>query len=88
MALDDTSPEALAVQTERLRHLGEDGRLAMCIELSEMTTFLSREAIRESMPGAPEQQVILRWIELVYGRDLAARVAPFADRLGATEPRQ
>lgn len=86
MALDDTSPEALAVPTERLRQLGEDGRLAMAVELSEMTAFLSRQAIRESMPEASESQAILRWIELVYGRDLAARVAPFADRLGRTEP--
>lgn len=86
MHLDDTSPEARAVQTECLRRLGEDGRLAMCLELSEMTTFLSRAAIRETMPGATEQQVILRWIELVYGPDLAARVAPFAERLGRVGP--
>ena len=57
----------------------------MLEELSAMTTFVSRQAIRETMPHASEQQVILRWIELVYGRDLAERVAPFAGRLGRTE---
>jgi hypothetical protein len=82
VALDDTHPEARRVQIERLRALGPDGRLRMCEELSAMTTFLSREAIRRTMPGASEQQVILRWIELVYGKELARRVEPFADRLG------
>jgi hypothetical protein len=42
----------------------------------------SRAALRELMPGAPESAVILRWIELVYGRDLAERVRPLRDRLG------
>jgi hypothetical protein len=28
---------------------------------------------------------ILRWIELVYGKDLAGRVAPCVDRLGVRQ---
>ncbi len=41
----------------------------------------SREAIRRTMPGASESPVILKWIEVTYGKELAERVAPFADRL-------
>jgi hypothetical protein len=82
MALDDTHHEARDVQFERLRAMSIEQRIAMVDELSAMTTHLSREAIRASMPGAPEHLVVLRWIELVYGRELAARVAPLAHRLG------
>lgn len=63
-----------------------DQRIAMVDELSAMTTHLSRQAVRAAMPGATEQQVILRWIELVYGRQLAERVAPLQHRLGRTVP--
>lgn len=80
--LDDTHPEARRVQLERLRRMSSVEKFAMVEELTAMTTFVSREAIRATMPGASEQQVILRWIELVYGKALAAAVAPFAARLG------
>ena len=79
---DDTHPEAREVQLELLRRMSSVEKFAIVAQLTAMTTFVSREAIREAMPGASEQQVILRWIELVYGAELAARVAPFAERLG------
>ncbi|MBX3464065.1 MAG: hypothetical protein KF830_12905 [Planctomycetes bacterium] len=86
MAIDDTHPEVRRLQFERLRRLSIEQRLAMVGQLSAMTTHLSRQAIRMAMPGAPEHAVILRWIELVYGADLAARVAPLAHRLGREAP--
>jgi hypothetical protein len=82
MGLDDTHPEAHRVQLERLRAMSTEQRLAMVDELSAMTTWLSREAIREQRPTATEQQVILCWIERVYGSDLARRLQPLAHRLG------
>lgn len=82
MTVDDTHPDARRVQFERLRSMSIEQRFAMVEELTAMTTHLSRQAIRESMGDVPEHQVILRWIELVYGADLAARVAPYAERLG------
>ncbi len=80
--LDDTHPTARAVQFERLGRMSSVEKFAMVEQLTAMTTFVSREAIRATMPGASEQQVILRWIELVYGKQQAAAVAPVADRLG------
>lgn len=88
MPIDDTHPEARRVQFARLRSMTMGERIQMCDELSAMTTRLSRQAIRETMPNAPESAVILRWIELVYGKELAVRVAPFADRLGMESKRQ
>ena len=29
------------------------------------------------MPGASEREVLLRWVELYYGEDLAARVRAY-----------
>lgn len=82
MVIDDTHPDIRRRQFECLRRMTEAERCALAIDLSGTTTWVSREAIRTVMPGATEQQVILRWIELVYGRELAAHVAPLADRLG------
>jgi hypothetical protein len=82
MGLDDTHPDVRRAQFARLREMTETERLGMAAQLTCMTVHLSRQAIRETMPDASEQQVILRWIELTYGKDLARRVAPFAQLLG------
>ncbi len=87
VVIDDTHPEARRIQFDCLRRLTNGERLRMADELSAMTTFVSRQAIRDMLPAATEQQVILRWIEIVYGKDLAARVAPLAERLGRPGPR-
>lgn len=79
---DDTDPEARRVQAEILRAMPPERRAAQAIAMSIDTTRWSRAAVRELMPGATEGEVILRWIELVYGRDLAERVRPLQARLG------
>ena len=82
MVLDDTAPEIRRRQFERLRQMTEGERVAMAMELTRVATHLSRQAVRETMPGASEQDVLLRWIELTYGPELARGVAPFKERLG------
>jgi hypothetical protein len=47
----------------------------MCRSLSSTVVALSRRALRERMPGAPEGDVLLRWVALHYGEALAAGVA-------------
>jgi hypothetical protein len=79
---DDTDARARAVQFEILRAMPDERRAAMAIAMSEETTRWSRAALRELMPGASEGEVVLRWIEVVYGRELAERVRPLRDRLG------
>jgi hypothetical protein len=70
------------LQIERLRSMTMEQRHALTESLTAVTVQLSREAIAARMPGATRGQVLLRWIALVYGDDLAARVAPFAEQLG------
>ena len=85
MVLDDTHPKIQRAHDALLRAMTPAQRFAMVEDLTDATIRWSRDALRTQMPGAPESQVILRWIELVYGRDLARRVAPFADRLGVSQ---
>ena len=86
MFLDDTAPEVRARQFDRLRKMNEGERVAMAMELTRVATHLSRQAVRETMPGASESDVLLRWIELTYGPELARGVAPFKERLGRATP--
>lgn len=79
---DDTHPTARRVQIDVLRGMTEQQRFAMCAAMTKDTIRWSRQAIRDEMPGASDQDVALRWIEVVYGRDLAERVRPFLNRLG------
>lgn len=82
MFSDDTDPRARAVQAEILRAMPPERRAAQAIAMSADTTRWSRAAVRELMPEATESEVILRWIELVYGAELAERVRPLQSRLG------
>ena len=82
MKSDDTHPDARRVQIDLLRGMTEGQRFAMCEAMTKDTVRWSREAIREEMPDASEQEILLRWIEVVYGRDLAEHVRPLIDRLG------
>lgn len=75
----DTDPEAERVQIELLRRAGPARRAAMALDLSAMVIELARRAIRRNMPGASEQEVGVRFVELHYGSDLAAELRRFLD---------
>ncbi len=76
----DTSPEADRVQLELLRRAGETRRFGLCRSLTETVVALSRRALREAMPGASEDEVLLRWVALQYGDALAEGVRRRLDR--------
>ncbi len=82
METDDTHPRIRRLQDDLLRAMPPERRFAMLDDLTDATIRWSRDAIRAQIPDATEARVILRWIEVVYGKDLAARVTPLADRLG------
>lgn len=82
MHLDDTDAKARRIQIGVLRGLTDAQRLAQAESLTIEMVRLSRAAVREELPHATEQQVLLRWIELVYGKVLADRLRPHAARLG------
>lgn len=71
----DTGPEASRVHVELLRRAGEARRFQLCCSLTETVVALSRRALRDRMPGASEDEVLVRWVQLNYGASLAAGVA-------------
>jgi hypothetical protein len=62
------------VQVELLRAAGTARRFARARSLSESTISLARRAIRERHPELSEREVLLRFVEAHYGRELAQRV--------------
>ena len=77
----DTDAEAEAVQIDLLRRAGVARRAQMALALSAQIIGLARRAIRQSLPGATETEVGLRFVELHYGRELAADLRRYlADR--------
>jgi hypothetical protein len=77
--VNDTHPSAARVQLELLRKAGTTRRAALALSLSHDVIAMSRRALRERMPGASERDVLLRWVSLCYGHDLAARVTACLD---------
>ena len=57
-----------------LRAAGVTRRAQTALRLSDEVVRRSRRALMERMPGASELEVKLRWVELWYGAELAARV--------------
>jgi len=68
----DTDPEAESVQIDLLRQAGVARRAGMALALSGQVIGLARRALRRSLERATEDQIALRFVELHYGRDLAA----------------
>ncbi len=75
----DTDPDAERVQIELLRRAGPARRAAMALDLSAMVIDMARRAIRRNMPGASEEEVGVRFVELHYGSELAADLRRFLD---------
>lgn len=70
----DTDPEADRVQFELLRNATPARRSAMALSLTQTVLELSRGGLRRAMPGASEEDVRLRFVELNYGQALADEV--------------
>jgi hypothetical protein len=79
----DTDLEAERVQIDLLRRAGVTRRAAMALSLTAQVIGLARRAIRRALPGATEQEVRLRFVELNYGGELASALRRF---LGARRP--
>jgi hypothetical protein len=81
--MDDTHPRIRALQVQLLRAFPPARRFAIASELTRAAVGWSRRAVRGTMPGASESEVLLRWIELTYGQALADRVRATRRQLGA-----
>ena len=71
MELTDTDPEASRVQLELFRRASPARRLALALSLSRNVIGLSRRGLARNMPGATDEEIGLRFVELHYGRELA-----------------
>jgi hypothetical protein len=70
----DTAAAAEAVQIELLRKASVSRRLALASSLSTTVIQLSRRAIARRHPEASDRDVLLMWVGIHYGPDLARRV--------------
>jgi hypothetical protein len=68
--LDDTTPEALAVQFRVLRRIGPAGRLAMMFELSDNLRQIVKDGVRHHHPDWDDRTVEREVIRLMIGDDL------------------
>lgn len=72
---NDTSAAAERVQLDLLRRAGFERRAALTGALSASVVRLSRRALRERMPDATPNEVLIRWVALHYGEELSRRLA-------------
>jgi hypothetical protein len=70
----DTTPDALAVQLDCLRRMSPHDRLSKTFAWSRDIREMTFRAIRRRNPTLDENGVRLRFIELVYGKELADEV--------------
>ena len=77
--MDDTHPDVRRRQVELLRSAGFERRAMLTLSLSQSVIELSRQALREQMQDASEEEVRLRWLGLQYGEALEARVRAALD---------
>lgn len=71
--LDDTTPEALAVQFRILRRMGPAGRAAMMFDLCDNLRTLVEAGVRYRHPQWDDRAVEREVIRLMIGDDLFRR---------------
>ena len=73
----DTDAEAEGVQLDLLRAATPAQRAGMALSLTATAIALSRRALQRQSPGASEEDIGLRFVELNYGRELAAELTSY-----------
>lgn len=74
----DTDPERL--QVELLRKAGLARRVGLMRALSSTVVNLARRAIRRRYPDLSDDGVLLEFVAIHYGRDLAEEVSAYLQR--------
>jgi hypothetical protein len=70
----DTDVDSLRVQIDLLRRATPRRRLDVAFRLSADVVSISQSGIRRREPGLSNRDVRLRFVEIHYGRELAAAV--------------
>lgn len=76
----DTDVEAERVQLALLRAATPSQRADLAVSLTATAIALSRRALQRQSPGASEEEIGLRFVELNYGPALAAEVEDYLRR--------
>jgi len=69
----DTSPEAHRVQLDVLRRLGERGRGAMAVGMTEDIREVVRLRIAREQPNLDERGIARALVAVLYGEQLAVK---------------
>ena len=72
--VDSSSDAADRAQVELLRAAGTKGRFARMRSLTSAAISIARRAIRKQHPEMTDQEVLLEFVSMHYGRDLAEKV--------------
>ncbi|HVQ35403.1 MAG TPA: hypothetical protein VMT33_05280 [Candidatus Bathyarchaeia archaeon] len=81
--MNDTSPEAEALQDELIQAMSPAERMRRVLELNRAVETIAIAGIRSLYPNASPREVFLRLAERKLGRELARRVYPELEALEA-----
>ena len=73
----DTDAEADRAHIDLLRSATPARRAALALSLTATVVGLARLALARQDPGANDEEIGLRFVELNYGREIAAGLAAF-----------
>ena len=77
---EDTDLQAERVQLDLLRRATVAKRATTALSLSQTVVELARKAIRRQNPELSKQEVLLRFVAVHYGPELAGRLAAGLER--------
>jgi len=72
---NDTHPDAEKAQLDLLRQASVSQRLTLAFFLSQTVIDLAKRAIRRRYPHDGEQEILLRFVSVHYGAELASRLS-------------
>ena len=78
--LSDTPPDIQRLQIESARQRSPSEKIAQVRRMTDFVVRLSRRAIARANPGLSPEEVDLRWVEINYGRRLAAELRAYRRR--------
>ena len=74
---NDTHPNAEAIQIDLLRNAGQARRSRLMLSITQSTLSLSRRTIRQQYSHLSPRDQNIKFVELVYGIDLADRLRKY-----------
>jgi len=76
----DTDPPSEKVQMDLLRTASIAQRVAVAFSLSKTVIRLARDAIRRQNPQSTDREVMLRFVAINYGAELAENLRIYLQR--------